>query len=123
VAYSPDGGQIASSRSEGTNDVEQIKQGKIYRGEINIWDSRTGKPLVRFGHDAALTDLAFSPDAKRLVGASADCAIGKLRRYQAWLPSPPGAGEWRIVPTLGALRSRIGVSDRRRLRWHLERAS
>jgi WD40 repeat protein len=66
---------IASSRSEGTDDLEQIKQGNYYTGEVKIWDAATGKLLLTFGHRAALTDLEFSPDGKQLAAATNDYAV------------------------------------------------
>jgi WD40 repeat protein len=60
LSLSPDGTLLAS--------------GGIYNdGDVRIWDVATGKELCRFtGHTRGLYGLAFSPDGKLLVSASAD---------------------------------------------------
>jgi WD40 repeat protein len=45
-------------------------------GEIMVWDARAGRELGAFkGHAAAINSVAFSPDGKRLVTASADRTV------------------------------------------------
>ena len=59
IAVSPDGKRIARSGSD---------------NNVRIWDAETGKELLKYRADG-LISLAFSPDSKRLVGAS--CKEGR----------------------------------------------
>jgi len=53
LAFSPDGRQIASGH---------------FSGEINIWDTATGKLLMTLkGHKIPVFSIAFSPDGKRMA--------------------------------------------------------
>jgi WD40 repeat protein len=57
VRYSPDGALIASSCT----------------GSVCIWDAATGtQRAVLAGHDAEVTDVAFSPDGTALATAGGD---------------------------------------------------
>lgn len=57
VAFSPDGGWLAT----GDHD-----------GNVQIWNARTGKPLMRFAHLGPVHGAAFSPDRRRLATGSSD---------------------------------------------------
>jgi WD40 repeat protein len=66
-AFSPDGSRVATA---GTAD-----------GEIRIWDAATGGEVaVLEGHEQFVTDIAYSPDGRRLLSASAD---GTARLWDA----------------------------------------
>src|SRR5439155_6990913 len=59
VAFSPDGGLLASTA--GRSDQS---------GEIILWDVAAGKELRRLqGHQKAVAQLAFAPDGKLLASA------------------------------------------------------
>lgn len=57
VAFSPDGGWLAT----GDHD-----------GNVQIWNARTGRPLMRFAHLGPVHGAAFSPDRRRLATGSSD---------------------------------------------------
>lgn len=70
-AFSPDGRQTLSSRC-----IQTLTRGMCPSSEIIVWDIKTGQPLTRFtGHSAQVTRVAFHPDGKRIVSASADATI------------------------------------------------
>lgn len=62
VVFSPDGTTLASGGHAGKS--------------IKIWDRSTGKEQRTFtGHQAYITDVAFSPDGKTLASSAADKTI------------------------------------------------
>lgn len=72
VAFSPAGQILASG---GVN--QNIDDGDgTPEGEVKIWDAQTGKELhTLLGHAAAITSLAFTPDAARLASSSEDLTV------------------------------------------------
>lgn len=71
VAFSPDGQYLAA----GTGILYLVGGGTAEqrRGQLRVWSAADGKPIhdIR-GHSFWITGLAFGPDSKRLVTASAD---------------------------------------------------
>src|SRR5205807_2546033 len=71
VAWSPDGGQLASSSDDTT---------------IRLWDTTTGLPLHTLsGHTGWIRSVAWSPDGGQLASGSADRTI-RLWDTTTWLP-------------------------------------
>jgi WD40 repeat protein len=61
LAWSPDGGRIASGNEPGT---------------VLIWDSITGKTLLTYrGHSDGVTSIAWSPDKGRIASGSCDKTV------------------------------------------------
>jgi WD40 repeat protein/tRNA A-37 threonylcarbamoyl transferase component Bud32 len=77
VAFSPDGRQVVSGHwSSGTLTPDPTIQ-EAY--SLRLWDVKTGQNLQTFsGHTGSIWDVAFLPDGKSLVSASAD---GTVRRW------------------------------------------
>jgi WD40 repeat protein len=68
VAFSPDGGRIATASG---NFTATVKQGLAKPSEVKIFDAATRKELLTLrGHNSLVTSVAFSPDGKRLASAS-----------------------------------------------------
>jgi WD40 repeat protein/tRNA A-37 threonylcarbamoyl transferase component Bud32 len=60
LCFSPDGKQIATSRSS----------------RVTVWDARSGEEInTLVGHNGKVENLVFSPDGKRLASASADQTV------------------------------------------------
>jgi WD40 repeat protein len=73
IAFSPDGKMLASSGC-GKLRKDAVKKSEVcIEGEIRLWDVATrqllGPPII--GHTDTITSVAFSPDGKTLVSASA----------------------------------------------------
>lgn len=98
VAWSPDGGRLATASKDGTVKIWDLANGRqlrAYRGspelvlavdwsrdgkliastagkEIHLWDPETGKLKTTLkGHDEAVHSVAFRPDGQTLVSSSA----------------------------------------------------
>jgi WD40 repeat protein len=66
MAFSPDGKRLVSiSRGE-----LGPRGGGPAPGEVKVWDAQTGKELFTFNPGGVITNVAFSPDGKRLVSIS-----------------------------------------------------
>jgi WD40 repeat protein len=97
IAFTPDGGKIASGGLEGVVRVWEAESGRLEReiamggiginaiafsldgtrlgsgggGSARVWDVASGRELARVGGpDGGFSTLAFSPDGRRLAGAS-----------------------------------------------------
>jgi len=69
VAFSPDGKRIVSAN------VLRLQNGRVRR-ELKVWDADKGTELRTLkGHNGGITNVSFSQDGKRIVGASDDNTV------------------------------------------------
>jgi WD40 repeat protein len=89
VAFSPDGGRLASPCDGGT---------------VKVWDARSGQELLTLGKERTnfphrVTSVAFSPDGSRLAGGSPFSAV-RLWDARASPPCSPSKGTPAPPPAL-----------------------
>jgi WD40 repeat protein len=101
VAFSPDGARIVSGG--GIPYSAQNEQARVDYA-LRLWDATTGRPIGRplVGHRHDVQSVAFGPDGKRIVSASADGTTRVWNAFGAWaealcakLPRNPTQAEWR----------------------------
>jgi WD40 repeat protein len=73
VAFSPGGERLVSVASEGDG------HGRLLAGELIVWDTATGKEILRRGDGSGWgAALSFSPDGRRLATAGHDGVVRVL---------------------------------------------
>lgn len=73
IAFSPDSRSLLSGESVV---VRSGVIGKIYRAAVRLWDVATGTELLALqGHSDEVLGVAFCPDGRRLLSASADHTV------------------------------------------------
>jgi WD40 repeat protein len=68
VAFSPDGRHIASALH--LLSLNKITGAKVIGAELKVWDATTGHEVLVFKDNGAISNVAFSPDGKRLASVS-----------------------------------------------------
>jgi WD40 repeat protein/tRNA A-37 threonylcarbamoyl transferase component Bud32 len=93
VAFSPDGGRLASAGA-----VWDAQKKDIVSGEVKVWDARTGRELLscRGSDPDPVWSVAFSPDGTRLASTGElkvivwEAVTGKeLRTFETEKAFPP----------------------------------
>jgi len=96
LAYSPDGGRLATASTDGS---------------VKIWDVSNGRELRNYrGHPEAVRAVVFAPDGKTVASAAAndikiwDPETGKeVRTIAAHAAARSTSRAWPIVPTASCL--------------------
>jgi WD40 repeat protein len=68
LAYSPDGRFLVSGSGSGVE--------FDYRGELLLWDARTGKVVHRFPTASSTDSVAFSPNGRKLAAVQRSARVG-----------------------------------------------
>jgi WD40 repeat protein len=74
VAFSPDDSRIVSGSGRFSTGSDESGYVDSYGNMVMVWDRKSGKPIgpALVGHTEPVLSLAYSPDGRRIVSASAD---------------------------------------------------
>ena len=83
VAFSPDGQELAAGEWDWNSDNEK-NDGYIFRGYVQIWDSKTGKIKREWKTLNDVAGISFSPDGAEIATGESTLVTGKIELWNVF---------------------------------------